>query len=55
MNGFLYEESLQRLGLFSIEKGHLRWGMIEVYKILKDAEKVNRDLLFISLTILELR
>ena len=35
-----YEGNLQQLGLFSLEKGRLRGGMIEVYKIMHGMENV---------------
>lgn len=43
----LYEERLQHLGLFfSLEKSQLRGNMTEVYKIMHDVGKVNREIVF---------
>lgn len=44
--GLSYEERLNRLKLFSLEKGHLRKHTIEGCKILNGAKKVSRALLF---------
>ena len=41
-----YEERLQRLGLFSLEKRHLREDMIEMHKIIQGMDKVERGKLF---------
>lgn len=39
-----HEEKLKRVGLFSLEKRHFKGHLVEIYKILKRAEKVNGDL-----------
>ena len=41
-----YEERLQHLGLFSLEKRHLRGDMTETYKIMQGMDKVDRGKLF---------
>ena len=41
-----YEERLQHLGLFSLEKRHLRGDMIETYQIMQGMGEVDRGKLF---------
>lgn len=42
----LYEESLQRLGLFSLERRHLGGGMIETYNIMQKMYREDRGVFF---------
>ena len=41
-----YEETLSRLGLFSLEQRRLRGNLIEVCKIMRDMDKVDKEHLF---------
>jgi len=41
-----YKERLDRLGLFSLEQRRLRGDMVEVYKIMRGMDWVNRKQLF---------
>ena len=46
MEGLGYEERLSKLGPFSLERRQLRGDLIEVYKIMKGIDRVNRGKLF---------
>lgn len=46
MKGLEHEERLRGLGLFSPEKGRLRWGFINAFKYLKGGCKDNRSRFF---------
>eukprot|EP00061_Rhincodon_typus_P014782 g42066.t1 len=41
MESLSYKERLDKLGLFSMEQRRLRGGLIEVYKIMRDIDKVD--------------
>ena len=41
-----YEERLKRLGLTTLETRHLRADLLEVFKIMTDKEKVDKDTFF---------
>ena len=46
MEGLSYEERLGKLGLFSLERHKLRGDLIEMYKIMRSIDRVNRVKLF---------
>ena len=46
MEHLSYGERLGRLGLFSLEQRKLRGDLIEVYKIMRDMDRVDREQLF---------
>ena len=46
MEGISYEERLEKLGLFSLERRRLRGDMIEVYKIMRGMDRVDSQKLF---------
>eukprot|EP00061_Rhincodon_typus_P017132 g45691.t1 len=46
LEGLSYRERLNRLGLFSLEHWRLRRDLIEVYKIMRGMDGVNRQSLF---------
>ena len=41
MEGISYEERLEKLGLFSLERWGLRGNLIEVYKIMRGMDRVD--------------
>lgn len=43
MGGLPYEGKLKKLEPFSLEKKHLRWDIIMIYKILNGKGKINKD------------
>ena len=46
MEGISYEERVEKLGLFSLERRRLRGDLIEVYKIMRGMDRVNSHKLF---------
>ena len=46
MEGISYEERLEKLGLFSLERRRLRGDMMEVYKIMRGMDRVDSQKLF---------
>ena len=46
MEGISYEEKLEKLGLFSLERRRLRSDLIEVYKIMRGMDRVDSQKLF---------
>jgi len=46
LEGFRYEERLDKFGLFSIERRGLRGDLKEVYNIMRDMERVDSQRLF---------
>ena len=46
LRNLLYEERLKRLGMFSLRRRRLRGDMIEVFKMIRDIDKVNLVELF---------
>ena len=46
MEHLSYEERLEMLGLFSLEQRRLRGDLIEVFKIMRGMDKVDREQLF---------
>ena len=47
MGGISYEERLEKLGLFSLVQWRLRDDLIEVYKIMRDKDRVDSQKLFL--------
>ena len=46
MEGISYEERLEKLGLFSLERRTLRGDLIEVDKILRNMDRLDSQMLF---------
>ena len=46
MEGINYEEKLEKLGLFSLERWRLRGDLIEVHKIMRGMDRVDSQKLF---------
>ena len=46
MEGVSYEEKLEKLGLFSLERRRLRGDLIEVYEIMRGMDRVDSQKLF---------
>ena len=46
MEGISYEERLEKLGLFSLERRRLRGNLIEVYKIMRGMDRMDIQKLF---------
>ena len=46
MEGISYEERLEKLGLFSLERRRLRGDLMEVYKIMRGMDRVDSQKLF---------
>ena len=46
MEDISYEEGLEKLGLFSLERRRLRGDLIEVYKIMRGMDRVGSQKLF---------
>ena len=46
MEGISYEERLEKLGLFSLERLRLRDDLIEIYKIMRGMDRVDSQKLF---------
>ena len=46
LDGLSYKERLDRLGLFSLERRRLRGDLIEVYKIMRGTDQLERQYLF---------
>jgi len=46
MRNFSYEDRLERLGQFSLERKRLRGDLIEMFKIMRGLDRVDREKLF---------
>ena len=55
LNKMPYEQRLEALGLYTLQRRRLRGDLIETYKILTGKEKINSEQLFQKATTIELR
>ena len=46
MEGISYEERLEKLGLFSLERRRLRGNLMEVYKLMRGMDRVDSQKIF---------